>query len=230
MTKSLILAGAIISLFCVPATAQDASAIHSQKFLISSGFSLGYSGGLAGGVHGTLSNFTVGMPLSLRFSLGHSRVEPGKPAEAREIFINDATNGVPEQRGWRWDFGLDLRFPVAHSQSQATYAFFGPRYVIHTSNFKYVGGNEDFDVRSKQWGLGAGMEMNFGINRRFDLTLGGGIDHFFGGVLQGHDTSYSPDGEDVNPRKDFSYDDADEAVDQPKTVLRLMLGVNYYFR
>jgi hypothetical protein len=157
-------------------------------------------------------------------------VEPGKPTEARRIFINDATNGVPEQRGRRWDMGLDLRFPLQRSESRDLYAFLGPRYVMHTSNFKYVGGNEDFDVKSKQWGFGVGLESSFAINSHFDLTVGAGIDHFAQSTLNGHDTSYSPDGEDVNPRRDYAYADADEAIDQPKTVIRLLLGINYSFR
>ena len=31
-------------------------------------------------------------------------------------------------------------------------------------------------------------------------------------VLKGHDTQYSPSGESVNPREDFTYSDADHAV------------------
>lgn len=34
--------------------------------------------------------------------------------------------------------------------------------------------------------------------------------------VDGHDTSYSPEAEDANPKKDYTYSDADEAIGQPK--------------
>jgi hypothetical protein len=35
---------------------------------------------------------------------------------------------------------------------------FGPRYSTFNGNFKYVGGNEDFDIKSKQWGVEGDIE------------------------------------------------------------------------
>ena len=61
------------------------------------------------------------------------------------------------------------------------------------------------------------------------MVLGGGADYFFQGTLKGHDTAYSPDGDDVNPREDYTYDDADNAVNQPKFLGRFMIGINYGF-
>jgi hypothetical protein len=57
------------------------------------------------------------------------------------------------------------------------------------------------------------------------LTIGG--DYFFDAKLQGHDTAYLPDGENVNPRDDFTYKDADKAINQPKIEFRLMIGFSY---
>jgi hypothetical protein len=48
-------------------------------------------------------------------------------------------------------------------------------------------------------------------------------------VLYGHDTSYSPDGENVNDRKGFTFEDADNAVNQPKHNLKAMVGLGYNF-
>jgi hypothetical protein len=56
-----------------------------------------------------------------------------------------------------------------------------------------------------------------------------GVDYFFSSTMNGHDTSYSPDGTAVNPREEFTYSDADEAVSEPKLESQMMLGFNYYF-
>lgn len=54
-----------------------------------------------------------------------------------------------------------------------------------------------------------------------------GADYFFHGTLTGHDTSYNPDGEDVNARSDYTYDDADKAIDQPELEFQAMFGFSY---
>lgn len=96
---------------------------------------------------------------------------------------------------------------------------FGPRYSSFRANFKYVGGNEDFDVTSKQFGLGLGAESQFKINNKLNLLAAVGLDYFFNSTLKGHDTSYSPDDDNVNPRNDnendnaqFTYKDANKAI------------------
>lgn len=52
-------------------------------------------------------------------------------------------------------------------------------------------------------------------------------DYFFSSRLTGHDTSYGPGGDDVNPREDFTYSHADSAIGQPKLRFRLMIGFSY---
>lgn len=69
----------------------------------------------------------------------------------------------------------------------------------------------------------------FPMGTKADFVIGAGMDDFFDAQLKGHDTAYSPDGEDVNPRNDYTYTDADEAINQPSLELRFMIGVNYRF-
>jgi len=61
-----------------------------------------------------------------------------------------------------------------------------------------------------------------------------GVDYYFPSTLRGHDTSYSPDNDNVNPHNDnengdipFTYKDADKAIKQPRFMPRAMIGVNY---
>lgn len=197
----------------------------SPKFF--GGLVFGYNGGFGGQLNFTMTSFQSGFPLSLRFGFGYTSVEPGKPADARKIFINDATNGTPEENGYMWDLRFDVMIPVNILYKSNIYL--GPRYTMFTANFNFVDGNENFDVTSNQFGLGGGIETQFLLVPNLYLAVGGGADYFFQSSLKGHDTVYSPDGDDVNPRQDYTYDDADNAVNQPKILGRFMIGINYGF-
>ena len=101
-------------------------------------------------------------------------------------------------------------------------------------DFKYVGGNEDFEVRSGQWGFGGGIENQFKMSSKLYLVLVFGLDYYFPSTLTGHDTSYSPDNDNVNGNSDnqngdrpFSYKDANKAINQPGIMPRIMIGVNF---
>jgi hypothetical protein len=105
----------------------------------------------------------------------------------------------------------------------------GPRYAMFTGNFNFIGGNEDFDITSRQWGFGIGLEGDFAMGPRTDFVILGGVEWFADGDLEGHDTVYAPDGETVNGRADYTFDDADAAVNQPQFEFRLMLGIQRQF-
>lgn len=196
---------------------------------ISVGVRGGYRAGAGMEAYGTLSNFAQGFPLAVRLGIARTAVQPGSAWDARRVFINNNTNGEPEKKGRTWDVKFDFVVPVSLLSLPRTYAYGGVRRASFTGNFRFVGGNEDFDVKSTQWGLGTGLESYFAISSRVDFVINGGLDHFFSGTLSGHDTSYSPDGEDINPREDYTYSDADAAVAQPKWEPVLMLGFGYRF-
>ena len=193
------------------------------------GISAGYNSGIGGHLSGTISNFVNDFPLSARFGIGYTSTNPGDPDKARKIFINDATNGVPEKSGRVWDFRLDFLVPIHLLSLPKSFVYFGARYSQFTGEFDFVDGNEFFAINSNQWGLGGGVETHLGLGYRLALVFSGGAEYYFPNTLEGHDTAYSPDGQNINPREGFTYDDADNAVDQPKIVGRIMLGLNYAF-
>jgi hypothetical protein len=193
------------------------------------GLMLGYYGGPSGFLQGTASELAPGFPMSLRLGLGYTSMDPGNAADARRIFINDATNGTPTQRGWSYNFRFDLIYSIESSFMRQLNVYGGPRHSRFTGNFNFIGGNEDFDVTSNQWGLGMGLEGLFPMGGQLALLVGGGFDYFFDSTLSGHDTAYSPDGEDVNARLDYTFNDADAAINQPGLVGSVMIGLNYYF-
>jgi hypothetical protein len=192
---------------------------------IAGGVFFGYNNGVGFGGNVLLKNLAEGFPFNIKLGVGFSFLNPGKPDAVREMFINDATDGVPEKAGRL----VDLRADFLYNFSGRNHLYAGPRFALFTGNFNYVGGNEDFDITSNQWGLGVGAESYFRISPVIDLVFSVGYDYFFSSAFYGHDTFYSPDGEIVNGRKDFTYEDADDAVNQPKHNLKATVGLSYNF-
>lgn len=200
---------------------------HASSFY--GGLNVGYTGGL--GIHatGSFMDFTRDLPLSARFTLGYNAASAGDPYQARQIFINDNTNGDPEKSAHTWQFRFDLMFPTFKLGPQTLYLFVGPRYASYTANFNYIGGNENFDVTSKGWGAGFGFESWFVVGDTSDFVLQLGLDWYADTVLSGHDTSYSPSGDDVNPRNGYDYAAADDAIGQPSLEVLAMMGMRFRF-
>jgi hypothetical protein len=185
----------------------------------------GANGGTAAMAGVTVSGISASSPVRFRTSLGYASRDPGRASDARRVFINDATGGTPEKDGRIWTFGLDLLLPLAHRSGHPLALYAGPRYAMFDGHFHYVGDNEEFDVTSRHWALGAGLESTTRLGERFSLGLGAGAEYFFPAGLHGHDATYNPDDENVNARRDYKYADADRAVDQPTLELRVMVGV-----
>jgi hypothetical protein len=176
-----------------------------------------------------VSGFTPSFPVTARLGIGYTSLDAGEPLDARSVFINDATTGVPQESGRAWSLEFDVLYPVRVFSLRRSHAYGGIRYAHFNGNFKFVGGNEDFDVTSNHWGIGAGLESYFWMSRKIDLVVSAGLDYFFSSRLSGHDTSYSPDEANVNPRNEYTYSDADAAVGQPKLEPLIMFGFRYAF-
>lgn len=204
---------------------KDNSISRTTHFSVGSQF--GLSNGLGAQINFVTSNFADNFPFSAKIGVGISFKDPGDPLAARRIFINNNTNGIPEESGRSWNFNLDLLYKTSFLGIKRNYLYAGPRYVLFTGNFNFIGGNEDFDVTSDQWGIGAGLENYFRIVPALDLVINFGFDYYFTEALHGHDTSYSPDEQNINPREDYSYSDADKAIEQPKYQIKALVGFNY---
>lgn len=190
------------------------------------GFTTGFNRGFGVNAHFTIKKIAEGLPGNLRFGIGYNNLNPGKAADARKIFINNATNGVPKKKGKSFDYRLDYMMPYSILNLKNSYLVFGPRYSSFTANFNYIGGNEDFDVTAKQWGIGIGAENYFKMSSKFDLIVATGLDYFFNSTLKGHDTQYSPNDDNVNAREDYEFKDANKAIKQPQFMPRLMIGLS----
>jgi hypothetical protein len=189
----------------------------------------GYNGGLGVAFSGAASNFAAGFPLAVEFSIRHTRLEPGSPERARRIFINDAENGTPQKSGWMWDMQLDFLHRASLLRIKDAYLFAGIRRSLFTANFRFVGGNEDFDVTTNQWGIGGGVKAAFPMGGNVSFVVKTGLDYYFSSTLYAHDTSYDPAGTSVNGKHDYTYSDADAVVNQPKFEFSGMFGISYGF-
>ena len=193
----------------------------------SAGILTGYSAGLGVRATGTLTNFAQGFPFAIEIAAGYFSRDAGIPLDARRVFINDATNGTPTKTGSSWDFRMDFMYKVGLLGMRDAYLYLGPRYSMFTATFDFVGGNEVFSINSHQWGLGGGLKAGFPVSSRVSFILTGGLDYYPSAALDGHDTSYSPDGQTVNGRNDYTFTDADQAVNQPKLEPVALLGISY---
>jgi len=188
---------------------------------------LGYGKGVTVQASGMASNFARNFPLGVEFSVGWETVAAGKAVDARRIFVNEATNGTPESSGSMWVFRLDLLYKVPFSGPKATFLYGGVRRSYFDGTFSYVGGNEEFDVTSLQWGFGVGAKTYFEITNKLDLSLNIGVDGFLNGTMHGHDSTYSPDNSNVNPKEKFTYTDASKAVYTPRIAPIVTFGITY---
>jgi hypothetical protein len=167
----------VLIFFSITGYAQSVESVFNYGPKLYGGVLFGYNGGFGGQLNITITNFQKGFPLSARFGIGYTTMEPGKSADARRIFINNATNGTPEERGWMWNLSFDMLIPLNILSN--SFIYLGPRYSMFTANFKYVGGNEDFDVTSSQFGLGGGLETHFPLVPNLYMVFGAGAEYIF---------------------------------------------------
>jgi len=192
-------------------------------------FTAGYRSGWGYEALVVAQDLVRGSQLRVRVGLRYATVNAGRAMDARHVFINDNTNGTPVQHAHTTGLKLDVLYPVHLFGQRHLYAFGGPRGAWYTADYRFVGGNEDFEVTSNHWGLGGGLEKRYRMSPRVALTLAVGLDYYFPSMIYGHDTSYSPDGTSVNGRDGYTYADADRAVGQPKLDPQLTLGFEYQF-
>jgi len=114
------------------------------------GTDIGFRSGFSFQVKSTVSNLAKGFPFQIRATAAYTWLDPGKPLAARRVFINNNTNGTPEEDGWFWDTRLDILYRVNWFSLKNAYFFAGPRYSWFTGRFDFVGGNEDLDFMQEE--------------------------------------------------------------------------------
>lgn len=192
------------------------------------GIDFGYDNGPGFYLYFSSEKFLSLKKTESRIGIGISFPDPGNPVLARKVFINDATNGIPEEKGRVYNFRFDLIKPLRLKIYPKSKFYFGIRYSMFKGMFKYSGGNEEFSITSNNFGIGFGTEHYFRLTKRKTMKVSAGIDYFFHSGIHGHDTTYHHNNENINPRNNYKFNDADKAVNQPKVEFRLMIGFTRY--
>lgn len=154
--------------------------------------------------------------------------DPGVAEDARSIFINDNSGGDIEEYGTTLVLSADIGYTFVNSRSIAGSFYGGPRYSFYRANFTYEGDNEEFAVKHDTHGFGMGLRIESRISQRSSLFAKAGLDYYVPSKLYGHGKfTYNPDDKDDNPRGDYSYEDADNAVNQPTWTPVITVGISY---
>jgi hypothetical protein len=173
-----------------------------------------------------------GVPLGFSFGLGYTRIDPGDALLARKVFINQNTNGTPEKSGYFLDLKLDAVWFLKVKGYQRVGIFAGLRHDMFRGDFRYVGGDEDFEVTADDWGLGIGARGELRLSGRLSLVGSVGLDFYPVSTLYGHDATYSSSGGATNARDNgdgytYGWKDASKAINQPRLMPSLMVGLGW---
>lgn len=224
----------LMAIIPVPVFAK-AYTLPPQSLLV--GADAGFFNDLGGRARISWLNISDDLPAGIHLALGrYHQTDPGNAKEARNIFINDAEGGQVDKYGTTWLLEVDTSYRLTSFRSMDIHATTGPRWAFYKAHFAYVGDNEEFDVKSNPfgWGIGAAGFVQFSKHFVFNVNLG--FDYFFKSKFEAHgEYYYTPNGVDENPRtsgdtgEDYTYSDADSAVNQPRTEVKAFLGVSYLF-
>jgi hypothetical protein len=188
---------------------------------------LGYQQGFGIRATGEAARLIQDAPLGLSFSIAYVFMDPGNAQAARSIFINDATNGTPETSGQTWTLALNAIWYLRVPGVEDFGIVLGPRFSAFSGRFKYVGGNEDFNVTTDEWGVGTGVQCNVPLSPHWGIAISAGFDWYPSATLYGHDTSYSTNGTIINGNNAYTWVDANAAVNQPQYVPSILIGVSW---
>jgi hypothetical protein len=190
----------------------------------------GYSNGFGGGAELTLMKLTPAFPLSLHFSATYFyQFDPGVAIDARKIFINDATGGNDNifEYGSNVFLRLDFSYPLYNKKGIILNAFLGIANARHLAHFDYQGGNEAFDVTTNPFGFGLGVRGYLFVSKSIILNLTAGLEYFLPDRITAHGNFYNPNGQDDNPRNDYTYASADNAIYQPTFNPRILVSLGF---
>ena len=170
------------------------------------------------------------LPFYIQGRIGTTyQFEPGNAEDARKIFINDNQGGNIQEYGQSWLFAIDLGWRI-HQKDDMLFEINASGILNqYNAHFAFIGNNESFTVKTRALGIGLGGNMKIGLSdSRSSLILKGGVEFFPKTRIDAHGSYfYTPDDTDDKPRNDYSYSDADDAINQPFFRPYLMVGILY---
>lgn len=206
--------------------------IPKSSFLI--GLDTGFQNGYGIGAHMGLYNLDDQLPIGFNGGMFWSyQSNPGNANDARHIFINDNEGGTVEESGSSFLFYLNGLYDFYRYKTMDFLVYLGPRYSFYKANFTFIGDNEDFSVKTNQFGLGFGIQPVIKASKKIFIHFNIGMDYFFASRIEAHgEYYYNPDSQDDNPRtapngKDYTYSDANKSINDPSTEFILKASISY---
>jgi len=190
---------------------------------------LGFNGGTGGQVGFQVGEFSFDHPLAVRFAVSYLRAFPGDAQKVYPIFRGESTTTAMDEKADIWNYRLDATYRFKNRSFSFLTVFGGARYSLFNGKFMPKNNQEDLEVTSNQWGLGAGVQGTYEFGKNTDLLIQAGLDYYFPSTLKSNGTSYSPNGNSTNPQNSSTWDDANDAIEQPSWEPLLMIGVSYRF-
>jgi hypothetical protein len=191
---------------------------------------LGYGQDLAVNMALRVEDSSPGFPLFVQGRLGYIyQKDPGNAELARQIFINDNQGGTIQKYGESYLVAMDLGWKAAYFEKFSLEIILSGLWNHYRANFSFLGNNEAFTVKTSPYGVGLGAAMRLPLsNRGSSLMVKSGMEYYPKALIDSHGTFfYTPDGNDDQPRNDFTYKDADGAINQPEFRFLIQVGILY---
>jgi hypothetical protein len=190
---------------------------------------LGFNGGTGGQVGFQAGDFSYELPLAVRIAVSYLRTFPGDAQKAYPIFRGETTTTAMDEKADIWNCRLDVSYRFKNRSFSFMTVFGGARYSMFTGKFMPKNFQEDLEITSNQWGMGIGIQGTYEYGKNTDFLIQAGLDYYFPSTLKSNGTSYSPNGDSTNPQNGYTWDDANDAIDQPSWEPLLMIGVIFRF-
>ena len=161
---------------------------------------------------------TLQLPFYLQARVGSAyQIEPGNAEDARKIFINDNTGGNIEEYGLSYFVGIDFGWRLVLKEAIQLELNISGLWNHYEAHFSFIGNNESFSVKTDALGIGLGANLRIVFSeRKSSLLIKCGVEYYPKTQIDAHGTFYyTTDGTDDNPRNDYTYEDADESINQP---------------
>lgn len=157
------------------------------------------------------------------------QMDPGNAEDARKIFINDNQGGSIQEYGESIFLAMDLGYKLTNRENISLEITLSGLWNHYRAHFAYIGNNEAFTVKTSPLGIGAGINLRLPFSGTgSSLILKGGAEYYPKTKIDAHGTYYyNPDSQDDNARNNYTYQDADEAINQPETRFFVQIGILY---
>ena len=178
----------------------------------------------------TFDHFTRDLPLSARLGLGYHNADAGRSLRGpQHLHQRQHQRRSPRSSGRGLAAALRPAVPGLQARRRTSCTPWSARAHARlqppTSTTSAATRTSTSPATPGAWA--SASRATSPSRRPPTFVLQAGFDWYGKAKLAGHDTAYLPSGDDVNPRNDYDWDDADAAIDQPRWEVVFSMGVRF---